>query len=184
MNATPDRLGNIDKPIPISADDINSALAELEDTMARLKWLTDAVDRVGLQLIDITQTLDGMHDPKPLNETVHAFRAGWIRETVRQAMIDKEAIAERRLQAVGAVRNAMEALGGYRRYAVAITCLRWDNEEDRRAFYDARPILAAMNPTGGSTESDVAAMCRRVIAESHPVDPTAGLEPTQIEEVA
>ena len=99
MNAIPipDRLGNIDKPIPISADDVNSALAELEDTMARLKWLTDAVDRLGLQLIDITQTLDGMHDPKPLNETVHAFRAGWIRETVRQAMIDKEAVAERRL---------------------------------------------------------------------------------------
>ena len=175
---------DLNVPKAISADDVNSALAELEDAMARLKWITDAVDRVGLQLLDITQTLDGMHDPSPLNETVHAFRAGWIRETVRQAMIDKEAIAERRLQAVGAVRNAMEALGGYRRYAVAITCLRWDNEEDRRAFYDARPILAAMNPTGGSTESDVAAMCRRILSESHPVDPTAGLAPTRIEEVA
>ena len=174
---------DLNVPKAISADDINSALAELEDTMARLKWLTDAVDRLGLQLIDITQTLDGMHDPKPLNETVHAFRAGWIRETVRQAMIEKEAVAERRLQAVGAVRNAMEALGGYHRYVVAITPLKWEKVEDFQAFRDARPVLAAMNPNGGSTESDIAAMCRRVIAESHPVDPTAGLEPTRIEEV-
>jgi len=51
--------------------------------------------------------------------------------------------------------------------SVVCTILRWDNAEDYQAFIDAMPILAAANhPGGGRVEHDLAAMCRRLIAES------------------
>jgi hypothetical protein len=168
---------DLNTPKPISRVEVDEALSDAQDAVARLRWMASHVDAIGLKLNDIVHILDGGNDeeaPAGSGEIdVWELRRKWVQDLAGETRHDKERIAQYRAEALNAATDAINTLSGLGRFALAITTLRWDNAEDLQAFRDARPILAAMNVGGGSTESDLAAMCRRLLTESIPVDPTA-----------
>lgn len=157
------------KSVPYEEGVGNAVAVNLQEARAELRLAKSALDELTRQLVDIKATLRGEHDHEAtvLTEADRwAFRGGWIQACVSYAEGEVARVGGNIVRALDAVAEAVDTSAGVRDGAAAYTVLYWSTAEDKQAFVAALPILAAQNhPCGGSIEDDIAAHCRRLVAD-------------------